>query len=323
MNFEQLTEHVKKHVLPLMADVQDRQDADPGIALSRQLEYVKQQTFDVEYPILKARRFLPVSNEAPSDAESILHRQWSQYGSARLMTSLTDDLPLGAVAQQEFSTPVKSLGAAYHYDVQELKAAGRFDRPLDAARAQAQMRGFEVKVDDIAAFGDSSVGLAGFLNNSNVPVVSLDNGSWTTGSSPQEILEDLYQFEESIYDATEENHAPNTMLLSNAQFKHVRTTQMTTSGENTDTILQTFLRNAQYVTSVDRWKKLEKADAGGTGPRHVCYERSPMVLTLEIPQEVETFAPQQVNLYFKVPMHMRIGGVRMTYPKAVAYADND
>ena len=53
----------------------------------------------------------------------------------------------------------------------------------------------------------------------------------------------------------------------------------------------------------------------------VAYQRDPMVLQLEIPQEFEQFPPQARGLSFVVPCHARIGGVHMHYPLAVAYMD--
>lgn len=317
MNFEQLQEHVRSQLVHLST----KWDADPSAALTRQLEHVKARTYDVEFPLLKARQFIPVASDADPAAHSILHQQWTQFGAARIMADLADDIPLVSVAVREFSTPVVSTGIGYHYTVQELRESSKTGAQLDTRRAIAARRGAEVTLDQIAAFGDSRVGLTGFLNHPNVPLVTLSNGTWAT-ATPQEVLEDLYQLEESIIDATEENHAATSLLVPGSIWKIIRTTQMTTTGENTDTILQTFLRGAQSVREADRWAKLETADAAGTGPRIVMYEKSPDVMTLEIPQDLEQFPPQAVNLAFKVPMHMRVGGVRMTYPLAVAYADN-
>ena len=75
------------------------------------------------------------------------------------------------------------------------------------------------------------------------------------------------------------------------------------------------------ITDVDFWHKLDLADAAGTGPRMVTYQRDPEVLELVIPQEFEQFPPQARNLAFVVPCHARVGGVVVYYPLAIVYTD--
>ena len=69
MNFEQLQEHVRSQLVALSS----HWDADPSAALTRQLEHVKSRTYDVEFPLLKARQFIPVATDADPAAESILN----------------------------------------------------------------------------------------------------------------------------------------------------------------------------------------------------------------------------------------------------------
>ena len=40
-----------------------------------------------------------------------------------------------------------------------------------------------------------------------------------------------------------------------------------------------------------------------------------------IPQEFEQLPPQMVNLMFKIPCHMRVGGIRVSYPKSIVALD--
>ena len=58
---------------------------------------------------------------------------------------------------------------------------------------------------------------------------------------------------------------------------------------------------------------MDFADAAGTGPRMLTYQRDPEILELIIPQDFEQFPPQARNLAFVVPCHARIGGV-VTHP---------
>jgi hypothetical protein len=50
-------------------------------------------------------------------------------------------------------------------------------------------------------------------------------------------------------------------------------------------------------------------------------ERNEENLSLVIPQEFEQLPPQMVNLMFRIPCHMRIGGLRVSYPKSLVALD--
>src|SRR5690606_25509397 len=94
-----------------------RLDARETAILARQLEHVKARTYDVKYPAMMARRYIPVTNETPNGANSVTYRQWDQYGMAKVVANHADDLPMVDVVAREFTTPVKSLGDAYQYSV--------------------------------------------------------------------------------------------------------------------------------------------------------------------------------------------------------------
>jgi len=86
-------------------------------------------------------------------------------------------------------------------------------------------------------------------------------------------------------------------------------------------VLQAFLQTNPYVKNVDQWHKLDLADAAGTGPRAVCYQRTNEVCEMDIPVMFETFAPQFKGLSMITPCHARMGGVVFYYPLGAAYMD--
>lgn len=310
--------HEEQLIQILMAQAGIRMDAGETAHLLRQLEFVKAQTFDILHAQLKARQFIPVSNEAPPGAESITYRQWDEFSMAKIIANYADDLPLVDVAVKEFTVPVKSLGKAYQWSIQDLRRASLAGSQLDVRRARAARMAIERAIDEIAAFGRADAGLPGFLNHANVPLVAPVTGTWATATAAQ-ILEDLNTLVQSIVETTLEVHVPDTLLLSTASFGIIAQRPVSTTTQTT--ILQSFLTNNPYIRNVDQWTRLNSANAAGTGPRAVAYVRDPMVLQLEIPQEFEQFPPQSRNLSFVVPCHARIGGVQMHYPLAVAYMD--
>ncbi|MCK4717649.1 MAG: DUF2184 domain-containing protein [Thermoplasmata archaeon] len=311
MNPDEIAAYVGRHL-------NLRLDARETAILSRQLEYVKSRTYDVKYPGMQARRFLPVSNEVPSGATSITYSQWDQYGMAKVVANAADDLPLVDVVAQEFTSPIKSLGDAYSYSVQDLRAVAQSGQPLDVMRANAARRAIESAIDEIAANGLPEARMPGFLNHTNVPIIAPDTGTWATATA-EEIIADLNKLVNSIITSTKNIHQPDTILLDTASFALLAS--MPTGADLQRTVLRVFLETNPYIRNVDQWHKLDLADAAGTGPRIVAYARSPEVMELEIPQEFEQFPPQARNLAFVIPCHARIGGTCIKYPLAIAYMD--
>ena len=44
-------------------------------------------------------------------------------------------------------------------------------------------------------------------------------------------------------------------------------------------------------------------------------------MQLVVPMEFEQLPPQVVNMTFKIPCHIRVGGIRVSYPLSIRYLD--
>lgn len=297
-------------------------DADESIFFARELEAVKSQTFDIKYPLLKARQFIPVSNEAGPGAESITYRQFSQVGMAKLIANYADDLPRADVAAKEFISPIKSIGMSYGWNLQEVRAAAMTGKPLNARRAQAALRGHLARENKIAWFGDTICNLPGFLSNPNIIAVVLPNdgaGASTTLASktPDQQVRDLNSMATAVHDTSKGVESPDTLLMPITQFNLIFTTRLPASDMS---VGRWFLDNSPHISNVDWLNELDGTGAGGTDSL-LAYRRSPSHLTLEIPQDFEELPVQERNLEFVVPTHHRVGGVIIPYPLSISKAD--
>lgn len=302
-----------------MARRGEKLDAGETAALARQLEYVYAKTYDVVYPELKARKFIPVDTSVDSGAEFFTYKQWDQFGMATIISNFADDLPRVDVLAKEYSAPIKSLGVAYGYSIQDLRRAAMSGSQLDNKRALATRRASEQAVDEIAAFGNAAAGLGGFTNNANVPIVAPNHAPWSA-ATPLEIVNDVNTLVNSIVAATLETFVPESLICDSTSFSILNTRPMSATGDSDKTILRFILDNNPYIRNIDQWIKQNDAGAADV-TRLVCYKRDPEVLELVIPQEYEQFPPQARNLEFVVPTHSRIGGVSVRYPLAMAYMD--
>lgn len=306
-------------------EVSFTEDAGETASFARALEYVRAKTYERKYAELKARSFLPLATDIPIGAESWTYRAWDWVGMAKVIDSFADDLPTVELLGFEVPHPIRSLGSAYYYSIQDVRAAAFMGVPLDAKKAAAAKRSIENRIDRIAAIGDVDSGLPGFVNNANVPLLTtLDagfTGDWTNPSTtPAQILADMHMIANSVHVTTKGAHGVDTMILPLAEYAIVSTRPVTDLDPKT-TILAAFLAASPYVRNVDQWHYLDTADEAGTGPRVIAYARDPEVVELVLPLEFEQLPPQAKNLSFSVPCHARIGGVDIRYPLAMVYAD--
>ena len=298
-------------------------DSAQTVFFARELESRKAQTYDVIKAPLKAFELIPVSTEAGPGAESIVYEQYDSTGIAKLIANYADDLPRADVKGKEFFAPIKSIGNSYGYSLQEIRAAQMAGKSLEQRKANAAVRAQREKWNRIAFFGDADTGLPGWLSNANVPNSAVAAGAGSgdptewADKTPAEILKDMNDAVNGIVDLTNGAESPNTIVLPIAQYTLIATTN---AGTGTDTtILEYFLRNSPFITSVEWANELKGAFTGDTDG-FIVYDRSPDKMTFEMPQDFEQLPVQERGLEFVIPCHSRVGGTIIYYPLSQRFA---
>lgn len=299
-----------------------RLDAGENIFLLRQIEFIATRSYDVKFPLLYARKFIPINNTIDRSAATYTYPQYTQTGAAKLLASYADDLPRADVYVKEFSTAIKPLGDGYGYNINEIRQAMRANVPLDQKKANSARRGVETLIDRILALGDTLSGLVGMINQANSLAFTIPNGAsgfpaWSTKKA-LEILSDMVNICNFIPTNTGNVEEPNAILLPRAQYTQIATTPYANSASDL-TILEYFKRNNPGV-DVGMWPLLTGQGVGATD-RMIAYNRDPEKLEGIVPQEFEQFQPEQDGLNFQVACHARIGGVVFYYPLSMAIGD--
>lgn len=296
-------------------------DSSESIFFLRELEKVKSKSYDILYPDLKARSLFPVSGEAGPGAEAIVYEQYDQVGLAKLIANYADDLPRADVKGKEFVSRVKSIGDSYGYSIQEVRASKHAGKPLQQRKANAAKEAALRLENKIAFFGDAECGIGGFLTNANIGSYTLPNdgtGPSTKFStkSAEFVLRDLNGMAGQIHDVSLGVESPDTLLLPLSVYNDLWTRRIP---DTNISILKFFLENSPHIKQVEWVNELK--NAGGAGVDFaIMYKRSPDKLTMEVPQDFEQFPVQEDNLEYKVPCHMRTGGVIIYYPLSVIKA---
>ncbi len=297
-------------------------DAPENIYFGDQIRAVKGRAYDIKFPNLKGRTLVPVDTEIDNATNVITYRQFTAVGVAKIIASYADDLPRADIAGKEFSSTVKSIGASYGYNIQEIRTARKAGIPLPQRKANAARRAIEERIDAIIAAGDAANNLLGLLNQPNALLYTVADGAggdstWDT-KTPAEILRDLHGIAQFQVDTTRAQETPDTLLLPPSRYGFIATTYL--SETNNQTILQAFLQTSPYFRNVDQWAPLETAGAGGV-KRMVSYRRDPDAIQFPVPQDFEQFEEERRGLELVVPCHARVGGVVVYYPFSMCYGD--
>ncbi len=311
-------EEILARLAPSFRAVGYRFDADESAFFERELEQVLVNTYDILYPELMHRNFVPVSNEVSPGATSRTYRQFDRVGTAKFISDNAKDLPRADVTGLEFTGPVREMGIGYGWTLKELMSAQMAGRPLNARRASAARRATEELLDFTACFGAANFGIpTGFLNDAAVSITAAA-GVWT-GLTAAQIITEVSDSYQRVALATLNVHRPDTLLLPDSTYTLIATTPRSTTSDTT--ILQYMLQNFPFLDSIEPWYRLNTASAGGGG-RMVLYKRDPEILGQDIPLEFTQLAPQENGLELRVPTWAMTAGTRIHYPLAIDFVDD-
>jgi len=293
-------------------------DAAETVFFARELERIKAASYDIKYPALMARQFIPVSNEAPSGTETITYRQYDRVGRAKAIAQGATDLPRVDVKGLEFTRPVRWYGDSYGWNLVEIRQSQLTGRSLDSRKASAARRAWEEVIDDVACFGDADVGIAtGFFNDPNVTPVAPSAGAWLTATA-DDIIKDVATLYGNTLTATEGIEKPDTLVLPDTVYHVVATKPRSTNSDTT--VLRFLLDNFPYLKAIEPWYRATTAGAAGV-TRAVLYKRSADYLQQEIPNEFEQLPVYQRGLNFEVGCIGCTAGTQLYYPLAMRYMD--
>lgn len=296
---------------------QQRLDAAESAFFARQLEFIYTTTYDIKFAELKSRQFIPVSTQANPGAKSVTYRQFTEVGVAKVVGDNARDLPRVDVAGIEFNRPVRWIGAAYGWTVQDVKAAAMAGFQLNPRRATATRRAIERKLDEIAAVGEPEHGITeGFVNDGDV-TVDAATGNWS-GLTADQIIADASTMIQGVVTDSAGVETVDTLILPDAQWALIATLPRALQSDTT--VLEFMRRSFPQLTAIEPWHRLDGAGAAGVD-RAVMYRRANDVLAQEIPNDFEQLPVQEQGIEFIVNAMAATAGTAIYYPVAVRYMD--
>ena len=295
---------------------------DDALFIAQELNYIRARALEVEHSPLNSFRVFPQDTDVPAGAETALTLVYDTVGMAKIVADYGDDLPRAEAVATTIPSKVVTVADSYGYNYVELEHARMANVNLEARKALAARRGIDLKLNNIAWFGDAAHGITGFLGNANIANVVIPADG--TGSSklfstktPDQIIRDMNSIINEISNNTNGVEMPDTVLMAPAVYDLLESTP---KSQYSDRTILEFLRGAH--PEVSRWLKIgELKDAGtGTTDMVVAGVFRPEYIRMESPVRFDQLPVQYRNLEYVVPCVARTLGVTVNVPVCFASA---
>ena len=230
-----------------------------------------------------------------------------------------------ALGIDKTTTPLNLWGMQLGWTLPELESAQKLGRPVDVQKFAGMQLKYQMDIDEMVYLGDASLGLTGLAN-----AVSVQNkrdastGQWIAGATPADILSDIDELLNSVWEASAYAVCPSKLLLPPQQFSYLASQLISQAGNIS--ILE-FVKNNSICNSINgypldiqplKWLR----DAGSkANTRMIAYTneedkvRFPLVPLQRTPLEYRDL--RQLTTYFG-----RVGAVEVVYGETLGYRDN-
>lgn len=294
---------------------QPRLDSAESAFFNRQLEFIYTQTYDIKFGAIKHTQFIPLSTQANEGSVQVTYRQFTEVGTAKFISHNSKDVPRVDVNGVEFPRPVRWPAASYGWTIMDVKAAAMANINLQPRRAATARRAVERLVDLTVFSGAPLEGIAtGWANDTNI-TIDPAAGVWSAATADVIISEVSDMLQGIVGDSLGEEQ-PNVLVLPDPQWAVIATLPRST---NSDKTVLKFIEEA-FDISIEKWHRLTGAGAGGVN-RAVLYDRSPNILTHEMPMAFTQIPVQEQGLEFVVNALAATAGTAWYYPLAGRYLD--
>lgn len=320
-------------------EVGQRCDANETMLVAEALTQTAVKTLRTIYPGTMARLLAPVVPNIDPGIRKFTYHRVDVEGVAKIVVNFGDDLPRVDGNVSEMEGKVRTLGDSFAFTTEDIRRlafarrSGRMgtDAILDVNKMDIANEMIERKKDTLFAQGDTTWGLPGMLQDSNIAVyeaAASANGSNTrtwdgADKSATEILKDLRAMASAVFNGSKGRYRPNKAVFPIDQYRIIASTPIGTNSD-TRTILQAFLDGERAAGSPDiqvyAWQECYLAD-GGTNDRGLMGYFAPETIGLIDPMAMQARAPQEKNLETVVPCEAKCGGCVVFAPLAFSYID--
>lgn len=301
-----------------------------SVFFARELDFVKSQSYDVEYPEFTALSLFPMSSEVDPGAETITYYSYDKVGLAKIISNYATDLPRADVKGKPTTAIIKSIGDSYGYSIQEMRASRMAGKSLDTRKAEAARYQIDYLNNKIAWNGDPETGLKGVLSEDNdVPLYVLANGAKGTTSwadkTEDEILADITGMLKQMATVTKKVEKPDTLALSADAYIEIQNKRIEGTATTVLKYIQDNIPDIKQIVSCpelddDSVETNPYAAASNGKAVALLFKNDARKLSIENPLPFMQYPIQTQGLEVVVPCEARTAGAIIYYPMSLLIA---
>lgn len=283
---------------------------------------------------------IPTHTDLKPGAKEVVQDQIEEYGEAKLMSSEASDIPLVEITASENNYRVFKAMAGFGYSYDEEAAAAmarannvRYDvrtiKMTTAARVIAE------RLNNLAAYGSTAVGVTGLVNNANVTLTDSSFDPYDANSTAEDIADFILEEVTEIAVASNNVEDPTDLLVSTRFWGLCRRLTMKDSAVTVLDFIRERLEDSDVPNGIKNIyprpellsEKLEAAGVQSSGTnkdRFVLYPRDEVVLERHIRiTEMLPFDFTEVRNGRRIyPMRGCSTETIINYPGAIRYVDS-
>lgn len=296
----------------------ERLDDAENAFLDRELRHLMPVAIQREYTALNARIVLPVYFANDPAATHVAWEYSEDTGDAMVGSDFTEDAPASETSTREYESPVTHIRAAARWSIQEVRAAAKANRPIQARKVNTARDRMLRRENTIAWKGHAKTDVPGFFRQPTRPgfvAVPRDNAGQTIlAGTAQQNLDELHDFVNAVANESEQIFMADTLCIPPVQYDHLARQKIGTLGD-APSVLKDFLDNNPHIKTVLRVNELATCGPGDT-PVLTCFKRDIDVVRLVVAYDIEQFEPERRGMQIRVEYHMITGGTLILQPNA-------
>lgn len=306
----------------------NRLDASDALFSARELQSIKKVLYYEKFPEFMADELCPVSSDNHTGSKQVGYEIMTPTGKAKVVDDDSNDVPIAEIKKLQTFQPVVTIKMAIRWNIQDLREAMLAQMSklsssysFTEEKTRSVLFAIKSKEEDIFLQGDAAYDVPGFCNNSNISAVTLTNSDAWNGRTAEQIVATLNELLNNISSSSKGVFQANVLLLPTKPFDLLASKPFSgTNGTATETILSFFHRTKREIIPNFKIVKYPRLDELTASSQYtiIAYKLDPMILSMEIPQPMETFGPvtNDSGQTFQTTVRMRIAGVQLRYPIA-------
>ncbi len=287
-------------------------------------ETLENEVLTQEYPDMNFAELIPV-NPVGENTETLANLTVDFTGKAKPVTGkMGEKLNVVNAVFGKDSTAVYDFGFAIEVDLADIRASALGNIDILQEKMRAGRFAYQKSLYDMALTGNSDLGVQGLLNlPTQAGQATLEagkirssasnvNGGWlASGTTAQQIASDLTAGYSACLTQTLNARSPNTIIMPLAAFIHANSIRL--DGGLGVTAMASFLNGVR-----DSGKPVPTVRTNaGVGRDVLFYDFDPLVVRMNMAQELRFFEEQWDGLGYQVPAHFRFSGVQVRNVHAI------